>query len=173
MATTVADQVYERVVALMADGASQTEAIRRVAEEMDRSVPATSSAYTAGARRASADMAGDDAPATSRAASPQLFAEMLPLVEAGATVEQAARRFGDEDAVEEIAAGFTRWARQEFGDDFELPGDGEADPLTEAQDRIDELEAEVRRLRHEVARARQTLSRARAIIDAGLGETGT
>ena len=54
MAETVADQVYARVEALMAQGsaASRAEAIRGVADEMDRSVSATSSAFYAGARKA-------------------------------------------------------------------------------------------------------------------------
>ena len=54
MAETVADQVFVRVEALMSEGAvaSRSAAIRHVADEMDRSVSATSSAYYAGARKA-------------------------------------------------------------------------------------------------------------------------
>lgn len=169
MAETVADQVYLRVEALMAGrvaAASRAEAIRLVADEMDRSVSATSSAYYAGARKAR-DSA-DDAPApsagprtarsSSRRDSPALYAEMLPLVEAGATVEQAARRFGDdEEDAEEIAAGFARWlARQ--GSAAEADGGDEA--------RIAVLEAELRDLRRELARARQAIARAQAILEA-------
>lgn len=152
---------------------TRAEAIRRVAEEMDRSVSATSSAFYAAARRAdeaaSAPAGTPAAPrgrSTAHADASRLYAEMLPLVEAGASVEQAARRFGDDDeAAAEIAAGFTRWAVNEA----DAVSQDEADELAEARGRIDVLEAENRRLNRDLARAAQTLSRARAIIESGLG----
>lgn len=172
MAETVADQVYARVEALMAQGsaASRAEAIRGVADEMDRSVSATSSAFYAGARKAR-DAAPEPEPGVAEAAarssrssarrdSPALYAEMLPLVEAGATIEQAARRFGgDEEDAEEIAAGFTRWLARQDAPAVE-PG---------ADTRIAALEAEVRGLRRDLARARLAIGRAQEILD-GAGE---
>lgn len=166
MARSVADQVYARVEEITAASGTPTraQAIRQVAEEMGRSVSATSSAYYAGARRArEAAEAGAAPPPAGRrrqrpAAGPdaaRLYAEMLPLVEAGATVEQAARRFGDEDSVEEIALGFSRWlARQ--------GQDGEA---ADAEARAADLEAEVAALRDEVARLRRAVEGARAALD--------
>jgi hypothetical protein len=166
MAETVADQVYARVQALMADGsaASRAEAIRGVADEMDRSVSATSSAFYAGARKARdaapqqgvVEAVSRSSRSSSRRDSPALYAEMLPLVEAGATIEQAARRFGgDEEDAEEIAAGFARWLARQDAPAVE-PG---------ADTRIAELEAEVRGLRRELVLARQAISRARAILE--------
>jgi len=167
MAETVADQVFVRVEALMSEGsvASRSAAIRHVADEMDRSVSATSSAYYAGARKVrEADGAPEPAaPAragrsSGRRESAALYAEMLPLVEAGATVEQAARRFGgDEEQAEEIAAGFSRWlARQE--------GAAEAPPVDDA--RVAALEAEIRDLRRDLDRARRAISQAQEILEA-------
>ncbi len=172
MAATVADQVVERVTALMASGDARTQAdaIRRVAAEMDRSVSATSAAFYAG-RRAAADKAealaplpvtGVRLPAAGRP-RPRLYAEMLPLVEAGATIEQAARRFGDEDEADEIAAGFARWLLDE-----RLGAADEAE-LAEARRRITALEAETRGLRRDLTRATQALSRVHAIADDALG----
>lgn len=100
--------------------------------------------------------------------SPTLYAEMLPLVEAGATVEQAARRFGNEDDVEEIAAAFIRWRAREQGDLAGDPGVALArlaDELHAAQNRIVALEAESRGLRRELAGAQQAISRARVILE--------
>jgi hypothetical protein len=173
MAETVADQVFGRVEALMGDGsvASRAAAIRLVAGEMDRSVSATSSAYYAGARKArEAAPAEPAAPereprrapggrATGRRDSTALYAEMAPLVEAGATVEQAARRFGgDEEQAEEIAAGFTRWLARQGGAAEPAPGDG---------GRVAALEAELDGLRGELERARRTIARAREVLDGG------
>ncbi len=149
----------------MAEGAeaSRAAAIRRVADEMDRSVSATSSAYYAGARKAR-DAAPPEAPAasarpgrqTTRRESSALYAEMLPLVEAGATVEQAARRFGgDEEHAEEIAAGFARWLARQEGVEAPAPGA-----------EVAALEAEVRDLRRELALVREAIARARAELDA-------
>ena len=123
MTATVADQVFARVSSLTGADPSMTraEAIRAVSAEMGRSVPATSSAFYAGAKRAEPP-APVEAPRTrarpKRTAAaahsvPALYAEMLPLVEAGATVEQAARRFGDEEGVAEIAEGFRSWRASE------------------------------------------------------------
>ncbi len=171
MTTTVAHQVVERVEALMRDEgvATQAEAIRRVAAEMNRSVAATSSAFYAGRRAAGDD---DEPPAPSSAARrsgapqlrPRLFAEMLPLVEAGASIEQAARRFGDEDDADDIAAGFARWLLSERA------SGAEGSALVDARRRVTALEAEVRGLRRDLARATQVLARIRAIADDVLRE---
>jgi uncharacterized protein YoaH (UPF0181 family) len=163
VAATVAEQVVERVETLMREGAARTraQAIRRVAEEMDRSESATSSAYYSG-RRAAAAGAGP-VPAARRARPAgdhtRLYGEMLPLVEAGATIEQAARRFGDEDEADEIAGGFTRWLLTER----ERTTDGETAELAEARRRVAALEAEVRGLRRELLRLRRGLGRVRVI----------
>src|SRR5680860_1242053 len=131
MSTTVADQVYARVTALTgADpGMTRASAIRAVSAEMGRSVPATSSAFYAGAKRAEAAAAAS-APTRGRRTAvaghpdaPALYAKMLPLIEAGATVEQAARRFGDEETVIEIAAGFSRWRACNGGSPQSARGD--------------------------------------------------
>jgi hypothetical protein len=183
VATTVAADVFSRVEALMASGApSRAEAIRRVARETGRSVSATSSAYYAAARR-TREAAPEPAPRTrsgkrgraSGSDAASLYAEMLPLVEAGATVEQAARRFGDEDSVPEIAAGFSRWLDREGDEEaVEAPAPAAAaDPalaeldraLRDAQGRITALEAENRELRRELTRARQAITRVRTILD--------
>jgi len=165
--TTVADQVVERVEALMRTEGVRTraEAIRRVAAEMDRSVSATSSAFYAGRR--SAAEAGDQtgaAPRRAQADRNRLYAEMLPLVEAGATIEQAARRFGDDEDADEIAAGFARWILAERS------GGGEGGELAEARRQITALEAELRSLRRDLTRAHQALSRVRALVGDALGE---
>lgn len=163
--TTVADQVFARVSALTdaQPGMTRAAAIRSVSTEMGRSVPATSSAFYAGARRAEAPPAPDPAPARPRRsaerAAPGLYAQMLPLVEAGATVEQAARRFGDEETVAEIAAGFTRWRRSE-----QPPAPSEAPP-GDLVARLASVEAENRVLRSELSRAHQALRRVRAIVE--------
>lgn len=140
MGATVADEVYREVSALTTGTASvsRAEAIRRVAEGLGKSVAAVSSAYYTGARRA--EQAGDRAHPPSgrrgqdarRPGSPALYAEMLPLVEAGATVRQAARRFGgDADEVAEIAAGFLRWREEEGDIDADEPS-----ALTELEDEL-------------------------------------
>ena len=169
MSATVADQVFERVSALTGGDPTMTRAaaIRAVAVEMGRSVPATSSAFYAGARRA-AEAPATPAPvaparprrprASGHAAAPALYAEMLPLVEAGATVEQAARRFGDEESVAEIAAGFSRWRES----DRPAPADP---PVGDLGARLAAVEAENRVLRGELNRAHQALRRVRAIVE--------
>jgi hypothetical protein len=197
MAETVSDEVFSRVEALTGEGgvATRAEAIRRVAAEMDRSVSATSSAFYAGARRAAASAPTRRARATapsrgaaaarparrsrgsgSHSDSPKLYAEMLPLVEAGATIEQAARRFGDEEGVEEIAAGFARWLDREgrpAAPDAARASDprlAELERTTrDAQARLTALEAENRELRRELTRARQAITRVRAILDSAAG----
>ena len=187
MAETVSDEVFARVEALTGEGgvATRAEAIRRVAAEMDRSVSATSSAFYAGARRARATAPPRAAAAAptrrsrgsgSHSDAPKLYAEMLPLVEAGATIEQAARRFGDEEGVDEIAAGFARWLERE-----RHPAAPEAAPARDprvselertartAQARLTALEAENRELRRELTRARQAITRVRGILDSAAG----
>jgi hypothetical protein len=183
MAKSVGEQVFSRVEEMTASGgvASRAEAIRRVAAEMDRSVAATSSAFYAGARRArAAEAAAPAAPrpkgrergAGRHSDAPKLYAEMLPLVEAGATIEQAARRFGDEEGVPEIAAGFARWLERERHPAAPAAQAG-PDPRVaqleragrDAQARITALEAENRELRRELTRARQAITRVRAILD--------
>jgi hypothetical protein len=185
MSSSVADQVFAQVQAVCTDeGVSRAEAIRRVAARTGRSPSAVSSAYYSGSRRARAT----PAPRTGRPAgrrsgrtgvhsdAPALFEEMLPLVEAGATVEQAARRFGDDDeSAADIAAGFSRWIARGGGP----RGDGAAataaapDPrlkelereLKDAQGRITALEADNRGLRRDLTRARQAITRVRSILD--------
>lgn len=173
MSETVAQQVLERVEALMRDEGVRTraEAIRRVAAEMDRSISATSSAYYSARREAEA--AAEPAPARpasttagprqARAERARLYADMLPLVEAGATIEQAARRFGDDEEADEIASGFARWLLDERGRDT-------TDDVAEARRRIAALEAEVRGLRRDLARANQALARVRVIAADATGE---
>ena len=104
--------------------------------------------------------------------SPALYAEMLPLVEAGASVEQAARRFGDDDVVEEIAAGFIRWRAREQGlseADVEALADLR-DDLGDAQARLTALEAENRGLWRELSAAQHAISRARVILEGAAEE---
>lgn len=189
MVATVADEVYREVLSLTEGGevASRAEAIRRVAEGLGKSVAAVSSAFYTGQRRARSGSTQTQEPGTGRRGreghrgSPALYAEMLPLVEAGATVRQAARRFGgDADEVADIASGFVRWRDQEGGgpvvdvdadidaDDTDADADGASAELHEAvadvQERIDALEEENRDLRRDLARAQQTISRALAIL---------
>ena len=172
MTATVADQVFARVSALTgADPAlTRAAAIRAVATEMGRSVPATSSAFYAGAKRAEPPAASVSAPVRTRGKRgasaghpdpPALYAEMLPLVEAGATVEQAARRFGDEDSVAEISAGFSRWREREQ----QAPVPAAAAPPGDVLARLASVEAENRILRGELTRAHQALRRVRAIVE--------
>lgn len=184
MSSSVADQVFAQVQAVCTDeGVSRAEAIRRVAARTGRSPSAVSSAYYSGSRRARATPAPRAGrPAGRRSGrtgvhsdAPALFEEMLPLVEAGATVEQAARRFGDDDeSAVDIAAGFSRWIARGGG----RRGEGAAaaaapDPrlkelereLKDAQERITALEADNRGLRRDLTRARQAITRVRAILD--------
>lgn len=171
MSATVADQVFARVTALTgADPAlTRAAAIRAVSTEMGRSVPATSSAFYAGAKRAEPP-AAPAAPVRTRGKRgasgghpdpPALYADMLPLVEAGATVEQAARRFGDEDSVAEIAAGFSRWREREQP----TPAPVATAPSGDVLARLASVEAENRILRGELTRAHQALRRVRAIVE--------
>jgi hypothetical protein len=168
VARTVGEEVFERVQALTAGPAAlgRTEAIRRVAEEMGRTAGATSSAYYAAARRAAAAApeAEPDAPGRSSGHSDagRLYAEMLPLVEAGGSIEQAARRFGSEDDVPAIAAGFRRWLSREQGG---AAGRGARRRHEDPEARIVALEAENRGLRNELARARRALERIRTLAD--------
>jgi hypothetical protein len=167
MARTVGEEVFERVEALTAGPGAlrRTEAIRRVAAEMDRTPGATSSAYYAAARRARvpepADAPRGDSPGRSSGHSDagRLYAEMLPLVEAGGSIEQAARRFGSEDDVPAIAAGFRRWLSREQREPAPARR-RHADP----ESRIVALEAENRGLRNELTRTRRALERIRAIV---------
>jgi hypothetical protein len=172
VARTVGEEVFERVEALTAgpSGLGRTEAIRRVAGEMGRTPSSTSSAYYAAARRAAAaapgDEEGDEADAPGRSSghsdAGRLYAEMLPLVEAGGSIEQAARRFGSEDDVPAIAAGFRRWLSREQGG---IAGRGARRRHEDPESRIVALEAENRGLRNELARARRTLERIRTLAD--------
>jgi len=174
--TTIGEDIHRKVGSLVdAEGITQAEAIRRVAAEMGRTPSSTSSAFYAGKRAAearAADADDDSSGGRRHARGPrhhrQLFAEMLPLVEAGASAAQAARRFGQDEDVEAIAAGFEEWRR---GID-DLAGAREGSPgaprlrLDDAEARIASLEAENRVLRADLGRAKQTLARLRAIIDA-------
>lgn len=182
----VGDDIRRRVLETVADdGVTRAEAIRRVAADLGRTVSSTSSAFYAAERRAKespeAAAASVPRPASSSASTTarraarsgsrqrrQLFAEMLPLVEAGASPEQAARRFGPEEDAHEIAAEFREWQDAGAGD-----GDAGADSVAErhqrigdASARITSLEAENRVLRAELGRVNLTLSRLRAILDA-------
>ncbi len=172
MGATVADEVYREVTALTTGvgGLSRAEAIRRVAEGLEKSVAAVSSAYYSGARRA--ESAGEDADEPRQArrgqdarrpGSPALYAEMLPLVEAGATVRQAARRFGgDADEVAEIAAGFVRWRDEQHDDVDDEDGDDSGD--------LDDTVLSMADLEVELTEARRTIaileSRNAALTDA-------
>ena len=168
MARTVGEEVFERVEALTAGPSAlgRTAAIRRVADEMGRTPSSTSSAYYAAARRAaaSAPESEPDAPGRSSGHSDagRLYAEMLPLVEAGGSIEQAARRFGSEDDVPAIAAGFRRWRSREQGG-IGAPARRRRHEDPEA--RIVALEAENRGLRNELARARRALERIQTLAD--------
>lgn len=99
--------------------------------------------------------------------SPALYAEMLPLVEAGATVQQAARRFGaDAEEVDEIAEGFLRWRDR---DGTGLAGEADADNLAQAlvaaERRVSALEDENRALRRRLADLREVVQRAQSILE--------
>ena len=173
VARTVGEEVFERVEALTAGRGAlgRTEAIRRVAAEMGRTAGATSSAYYAAARRAAASgpqgqPRGEpedrpDAPGRSSGHSDaaRLYAEMLPLVEAGGSIEQAARRFGSEDDVPAIAAGFRRWLSRE-----QRGATGRRPRHEDPESRIVALEAENRGLRNELVRTRRALERIRTIV---------
>lgn len=184
----IGDDVRRRVLETVAEeGVTRAEAIRRVAAAMGRTASSTSSAFYAAERRAKespeAAAASVPRPASSSASTTarraarsgtrqrrQLFAEMLPLVEAGASPEQAARRFGPEEDVDEIAAEFREW--QSTGadaDDGASDGDsvaGRHQRIGDATARITSLEAENRVLRAELGRVNLTLARLRAILDA-------
>jgi hypothetical protein len=179
---TIADEIFARVEALTgADpGLTRAAAIRAVADAMGRSVSGTSSAFYSGARRAREAAATPPSSGGPRARrvrtsghsdGPRLYAEMLPLVEAGATVEQAARRFGDDDSVAEIAAGFSRWVERDRLGAAEAPGARTTAAgslqrsVDDAEARITSLEAENRTLRRDLTRARQALQRIRTIVD--------
>lgn len=170
MTSTVADDVFRQVSDLCAaDGAlSKAEAIRRVAADCGRTVSAVSSAYYSGARRArgAPSASGEDHTMGTEQGpgSPTLYAEMLPLVEAGASVEQAARRFGDGDEVAEIAAGFRRW-HDLNGEDIAANTDALGQALRDAEQRIAALEDDNRRLRHELAQFRQAIDAAQTALD--------
>lgn len=174
MPRTVADEVFGRVEELAAGPRAlpRGQAIRRVAEEMGRTEGATRSAYYAArrARLSAVDDADESAARGHHHDSQSLFAEMLPLVEAGGSVEQAARRFGDEDSVSGIAAGFRRWLARE-GIPLAEPlddvarADGPGSALSAAEDKVAALEAENRALRHDLARARSAINRAGAILE--------
>ena len=184
ISSSVADQVFAQVQAVCTDeGVSRAEAIRRVAARTGRSPSAVSSAYYSGSRRArSAAVPRAGRPAGRRSGrtgvhsdAPALFEEMLPLVEAGATVEQAARRFSDDDeSTADIAAGFSRWIARGGGSGGEgVTAAAAPDPrlrelerdLKDAQGRITALEADNRGLRRDLTRARQAITRVRAILD--------
>ncbi len=173
--TRVSDDVLDRVREKIAAGERPTGAIRAVAREMDRSEGSTSSAYYSALRRERkrADSGGRHQRQADRHDAVSLYREMLPLVEAGASAQQAARRFGGDDVdVEAAAKGFARW---HDGEDATVePGEiAEATvainlDLINAEDRLAALEAENRTLRREVVRARQALTRVRAIVDSAI-----
>ncbi|HMM49120.1 MAG TPA: hypothetical protein PKE32_05860 [Miltoncostaeaceae bacterium] len=118
----------------------------------------------------------EDAPDASSGSS--LYAEMLPLVEAGATVEQAARRFGgDAGEAQEIAEDFLRWweaeARDDASDDEDdddddiaRDDDADDDEVDELRSRVARLEAENRALRRRMADLREVIRRAGELVEA-------
>lgn len=170
MAQTVADQVFSRVSELLDEGRARTraDAFRVVSGEVGRSVSAVSSAFYAGARRADDPSVAEPSPQRAgrrgpHSDSPTLYAEMLPLVEAGASIEQAARRFGHDEGIDEIAAGFRRWmARQGSA----IPeGTADTPALRDAEARITALEAENRELRRRLTEATRAISRAAAMLE--------
>ena len=174
---TISEDIHRRVGALVdAEGVTQAEAIRRVAAEMGRTPSSTSSAFYAGKRAAEArDADADERSSGGRRQARsgprhhrQLFAEMLPLVEAGASAAQAARRFGQDEDIEAIAAGFEEW-RSGMDDTAGAREGSRGAPrlrLEDAEARIASLEAENRVLRGDLGRAKQALARLRVIIDA-------
>jgi hypothetical protein len=178
--TSSSDDIHARVLAVVdAQGVSQAEGIRIVAKELGRTPSSTSSAFYSAARRArttdSPRGATSSASTTSRRTArtaarhhSDLYAEMLPLVEAGASPQQAARRFGQDEDVAAIAAGFEAWRG---GADFEAGLDSEQETGTrrrqgDAAARLASLEAENRVLRADLGRANQTIARIRAIVEA-------
>jgi hypothetical protein len=158
--TSSSDDIHARVLAVVdAQGVSQAEGIRIVAKELGRTPSSTSSAFYSAARRARTTAARHHS---------DLYAEMLPLVEAGASPQQAARRFGQDEDVAAIAAGFEAWRG---GADFEAGLDSEQETGTrrrqgDAAARLASLEAENRVLRADLGRANQTIARIRAIVEA-------
>ncbi|MGI9538758.1 MAG: hypothetical protein ACR2N6_01250 [Miltoncostaeaceae bacterium] len=177
--TRVSDEVLERVRGRIAGGDRPTSAIRAVASEMGRSEGSTSSAYYAALRRER--KRGDGGSRRQRQGdrhdAASLYREMLPLVEAGASAQQAARRFGGDDVdAAAVATGFERWHKQESAT-AEPEEIAEATvaislDLINAEDRLEALEAENRTLRREVVRARQALTRVRAIVDGAIAGDG-
>ena len=161
-------RVQERVER---DGVSQAEAIRQVAKEMGRGESATASAfYSAVRRQRSTKRDGSHRQERPSHRHSQLYSEMLPLVEAGASAEQAARRFGAEDDVEAIAEGFEEWREGELGDfapDL-TPTSSVERQLAAAEARIVTLEAANRILMRDLEHSRRTLRRIRENVDAAL-----
>lgn len=177
--TRVSDDVLERVRARIAAGDRPTGAIRAVASEMGRSEGSTSSAYYAALRRERKRSEGGSRHQRQgdRRDAASLYREMLPLVEAGASAQQAARRFGGDDVdAAAVATGFERWQDRENAT-AEPEEIAEATvainlDLINAEDRLAALEAENRTLRREVVRARQALTRVRAIVDGAIAGDG-
>lgn len=131
------------------DDVGPTAAVRVVAAELGRSEATVRSAYYAG-RRAAAEVSE---------AEPDLFNEMLPLVEAGLSPLQAARRVGDHNSADHLAQGFRRW----------LAAGGGSAPAGRrragAEARIEDLEDENRRLRDALETAQRALARIADIAD--------
>jgi hypothetical protein len=161
-------RVQERVER---DGVSQAEAIRQVAKQMGRGESATASAFY-GAVRRQRSKKRDRSRRQERPSHrhSQLYSEMLPLVEAGASAEQAARRFGAEDDIEAIAEGFEEWRESELGDLApDLPPSSPLErQLAAAEARIVTLEAANRILMRDLEHSRRTLRKIRASVDGAL-----
>jgi len=169
----VGEEIRQRVEELAGeDGITQAEAIRRVAREMGRGEPATASAFYGAQRRQRERERERPRRRQDRGGTrhTQLYSEMLPLVEAGASPEQAARRFGAEEDVEAIAVGFEEWrADESLGGVEDLPPEDPTDRrLAAAEARIVTLEAANRILMRDLEHARRTLRRIRANADAAL-----
>lgn len=169
----IGDEVRRRVLERVErDGVSQAEAIRHVAREMGRGEPATASAFYGALRRQRSKERSrprrEERPSHRHS---QLYSEMLPLVEAGASAEQAARRFGADEDIEAIAEGFEEWREEEQAERpvTDLPATDPIDRrLAAAEARIVTLEAANRILMRDLEHSRRTLRRIRANVDAAL-----
>jgi hypothetical protein len=132
------------------EGIGPTAAVRRVAQATGRSESSVRSAYYAARRDR-----GDAPPHGTQ--NPHIYAEMAPLVEAGVSPVQAARRLGSDKSAERVAEGFARW----------LAGRGDARGEEDGVlARLGDLERENRELRAALEEARRALARIADLADA-------
>ncbi len=175
--TGASQETLDRVRGLIEadDSLSGAAAIRRVAAEMNRTEAAVSSAYYTALRRERAETELSRSGTRRQRQSDRrdaisLYRDMLPLVEAGASPHQAARRFGGEDVhAEAVAAGFARWYDRDARDAGQPTGQTDT-RLDDAEARLASLDAENRTLRRQLTRSRQALTRVRAIVDGAISE---